>query len=112
MLLRDIIDLDATYGSGGFEQVPADAIVITPSETDPEPKAETEALNGEETPAELVGIESELAAEEAEGEESSVSIAAMEAQLKPSALATFDTIADTHKKLRKLQDQRIRALQK
>ena len=29
MLLRDIIDLDATYGSGGFEQVPADAVVIT-----------------------------------------------------------------------------------
>jgi len=113
MLLRDIIDLDATYGSGGFEQVPADAIVITPpSDADPEPKAETEALNGEETPAELVGIESELAAEEAEGEESSVSLAAMEAQLKPSALATFDAIADTHKKLRKLQDQRISALQK
>jgi RNA polymerase primary sigma factor len=112
MLLRDIIDLDATYGSGGFEQVPADAIVVTPSDTDPEPKAETETLNGEETPAELVGIESELAAEEAEGEESSVSLAAMEAQLKPSALATFDAIADTHKKLRKLQDQRISALQK
>src|SRR6516162_7770936 len=79
MLLRDIIDLDATYGSGGFE---------------------------------LVEIESELAVEEAEGEESSVSLAAMEAQLRPSALATFDAIADTHKKLRKLQDQRIAALQK
>src|SRR5215470_5571276 len=38
MLLRDIIDLDATYGSGGFEQVPADAVAITPSEADPEPK--------------------------------------------------------------------------
>jgi RNA polymerase primary sigma factor len=118
MLLRDIIDLDATYGSGGFEQVPADAVVITSSETDtetssetdPEPKAET--LNGEDPPAELVGIEGELAVEEAEGEESSVSLAAMEAQLKPSALATFDAIADTHKRLRKLQDQRINALQK
>src|ERR1700761_8024271 len=37
MLLRDIIDLDATYGSGGFEQVPAEAVVIAPSEADPEP---------------------------------------------------------------------------
>src|SRR5215831_13264705 len=110
MLLRDIIDLDATYGSGGFEQVPTDAVIITSSEADPEPKPE--AVNGEEVPAELTGIESELAVEEAEGEESSVSLAAMEAQLKPSALATFDTIADTHKKLRKLQDQRIGALQK
>jgi len=108
MLLRDIIDLDATYGSGGFEQVPAEAVVIAPSEADPEPKAETG--NGEEPPTELVGIEGELAVEEAEGEESSVSLAAMEAQLKPSALVTFDAIADTHKKLRKLQDQRINAL--
>jgi RNA polymerase primary sigma factor len=116
MLLRDIIDLDATYGSGGFEQVLTDAVVITPSEADPEPKAEPvsgeEPVNGEEAPAELIGIESELAVEEAEGEESSVSLAAMEAQLKPSALATFDAIADTHKKLRKLQDQRLSALQK
>ncbi|HEX4185195.1 MAG TPA: RNA polymerase sigma factor RpoD [Stellaceae bacterium] len=119
MLLRDIIDLDATYGSG-FEQVPAEAVVIAPSEADPEPKAETgngetgngETGNGQEPPAELVGIESELAVEEAEGEESSVSLAAMEAQLKPSALATFDAIAETHRRLRKLQDQRINALQK
>jgi len=110
MLLRDIIDLDATYGSGGFEQVTAEAVVLAPSEADPEPKIE--AANGEEPPAELVGIESELAVDEAEGEESSVSLAAMEAQLKPSALATFDAIADTHKKLRKLQDQRINALRK
>src|SRR5215831_6736940 len=93
MLLRDIIDLDATYGSGGFEQVPAEAVVIVPSEAGPGPKAETG--NGEDSPAELVEIESELAVEEAEGEESSVSLAAMEAQLRPSALATFDAIADT-----------------
>jgi len=110
MLLREIIDLDATYGSGGFEQMPAEAVAVVPSEVDPEPKAETG--NGEDPPAELVGIEGELAVEESEGEESSVSLAAMEAQLKPSALATFDVIAETHKKLRKLQDQRINALQK
>jgi RNA polymerase primary sigma factor len=110
MLLRDIIDLDATYGSGGFEQVSTEAVVIVPSEANPEP--EPEAVNGEDPPAELVGIDSELAVEEAEGEESSVSLAAMEAQLRPSALATFDAIADTHKKLRKLQDQRINALHK
>ena len=36
----------------------------------------------------------------------------MEAQLKPSALATFDAIAETYKKLHRLQDQRINALQK
>src|SRR5437763_497549 len=61
---------------------------------------------------ELLSREGEIAVEEAEGEESSISLAAMEAQLKPSALATFDAIAETYKKLHRLQDQRINALQK
>ena len=30
----------------------------------------------------------------------------MEAELKPKVLATFDTIAGTYKKLRRLQDKR------
>jgi RNA polymerase primary sigma factor len=110
MLLRDIIDLDATYGSGGFEQVPAEVVVPAPPEADPQPEAE--AGNGEDSPAELVEIEGDIAVEEAEGEESSISLAAMEAQLKPSALATFDAIAEIYKKLHRLQDQRINALQK
>ena len=32
MLLRDIIDLDATYGSGGFEPVPAEVVAAWPAE--------------------------------------------------------------------------------
>ena len=36
----------------------------------------------------------------------------MEAQLKPSVLATFDAIAESHKKLHRLQDQRINAMLK
>jgi len=110
MLLRDIIDLDATYGSGGFEQVPAEVVVPAPPGADPQ--AEVEAANGEDSPAELVEIEGDIAVEETEGEESSISLAAMEAQLKPSALATFDAIAEIYKKLHRLQDQRINALQK
>ena len=111
MLLRDIIDLDATYGSGGFEQVPPVVVAAAPrSEAEPEPEAA--AGNGEDPPAVLAEIESDLAVEEADGEESSISLAAMEAQVKPSALATFDAIAEIHKKLHRLQDQRINALQK
>jgi RNA polymerase primary sigma factor len=126
MLLRDIIDLDATYGSGGFEPIPAAVTLGTPSngELPPETQsgaelangagvpAEGEAVSSEDPAGELVEIESELAAEEAEVEESSISLAAMEAQLKPSALATFDGIAETYKKLHRLQDQRINALHK
>jgi RNA polymerase primary sigma factor len=129
MLLRDIIDLDATYGSGAFELVPEEiiaAVAVRPTiEGEPAVEVEvaakatesvgetdTEAANGEDVARELAEIENELAAEEAEAEESSISLAAMEAQLKPSALAIFDAIAETYRRLHRLQDQRINALQK
>ena len=118
MLLRDIIDLDATYGGGGFDQVApgaAEAAIGDPS-AEPDPAAGPEAPDepgaaADETAAEP-DIEAELAAEDGEGEESSISLAAMEAQLKPGLLATFDAIAESHKKLHRLQDQRINALLK
>jgi RNA polymerase primary sigma factor len=126
MLLRDIIDLDATYGSGGFELIPAGVAVAAPpaeesqAETDvgtevangAGAQSNSEAGNGEDPSSELAEIESELAVEEGDPEESSISLAAMEAQLKPSAVATFDAIAETYKRLHRLQDQRINALQK
>jgi RNA polymerase primary sigma factor len=121
MLLRDIIDLDATYGSGVFEPVPAEVVVPAPAGAGPavEPGAEAgnaeqpgPAENSEDASGELAEVEGELAVEEADGEESSISLAAMEAALKPSALATFDAIAEAYKKLHRLQDQRIAALQK
>ena len=129
MLLRDIIDLDATYGSGGFELMPAGTAVSAVANGELRPETESggqlandtsdagaqangEAGNGEDPSGELAEIENELAAEEGEAEESSISLAAMEAQLKPSALATFDAIAETYKRLHRLQDQRVNALQK
>src|SRR3989442_11092707 len=39
--------------------------------------------------------------------ENSMSLAAIEAELKPKVLEAFDTIADTYKRLRRLQDQDI-----
>ena len=39
--------------------------------------------------------------------ESSVSLAAIEAEFKPKVLETFDNIADAYKRLRRLQDQDI-----
>ena len=110
MLLRDIIDLDATYGGGGFEQ-PA-PVAPAPAAAPPEAEEADAEENARGESGELA--ESELAAEEAEAEaeESSISLAAMEAQLKPGMLATFDAIAELHKKLNKLQDQRINAVRK
>jgi RNA polymerase primary sigma factor len=115
MLLRDIIDLDATYGSGGFEQLAPAAAVPIPGDPTAEPKAGAVPEAGADEAAgepEFVEVEPELAAEEAEGEESSISLAMMEAQLKPSLLATFDEIAEAHKRLHRLQDQRINAMLK
>src|SRR6516164_1369720 len=80
MLLRDIIDLDATYGSGAFELVPEEiiaAVAVKPTivgesaaevevATEPTENADratdTESANGEDVAPELAEIESELAA--------------------------------------------------
>src|SRR5436189_2119473 len=73
MLLRDIIDLDATYGSAVLDE--AEAAMI---------KAVAAAANGEEEEAEeeeAEEAEGEGEGEDADGEESSISLAAMEAQL-------------------------------
>ena len=110
MLLRDIIDLDATYGSAGFEQPVAETPSAAPEAAVASEPAPDEAAA--ETETELAEIEPELAAEEGEGEESSISLAAMEAQLKPGLLAIFELIAESHKKLHRLQEQRINALVK
>jgi RNA polymerase primary sigma factor len=112
MLLRDIIDLDATYGSGGFEPTAPEAAVAPPGDQTAVVSPATGDGAADEAAAEpeVAEVEPELAAEEAEGEESSISLAAMEAQLKPGVLAAFDGIAESHKKLHRLQDQRINAL--
>jgi RNA polymerase primary sigma factor len=113
LLLRDVIDLDATYGAVGFEAPVSASATAAPAEVDAEAEAETPAAeDAPEEAGEPGEIDSELAAEEVEGEESSISLAAMEAQLKPGVLAVFDAIAELHKKLQKLQDQRINALRK
>jgi len=39
--------------------------------------------------------------------ENSVSLSAMEAELKPKVVDTFDRIANAYKKLRRLQDQNV-----
>src|SRR5487761_524053 len=111
MLLRDIIDLDATYAGGEFEMAGVEPVVVPAL---PESAAE----NGEDPAgefaeiAEIVEIAEIAEIEDGEGEDSSISLAAMEAQLKPSLFALFDAIAEIHKKLYKIEDQRINACHK
>src|SRR5579863_2704408 len=97
ILLRDIIDLDATYGSAFAPEEPAEEDVVAEIEEAEEPEEGAPAPPGEDP--------------DADAEEASISLAAMEAELKPSVLATLDGIAALYKKLSKVQDQRLTALQ-
>jgi RNA polymerase primary sigma factor len=97
MLLRDIIDLDATYG-GGPEAPDRNAEFGEAGPTDPEPEGAREG-----------GVASEDGGAE-DGGESNLSLAAMERELMPGVLETLDTIAGTFKKLDRLQGKRIAAL--
>ncbi len=87
ILLRDIIDLEASYA--GPER----------------------AFTGEDTEGEEEEGDAAALPEEPEGEEddfeSNVSLAAKEAELKPKVLETFDRIAENYKKLRRLQEQNV-----
>ncbi|HEX3884806.1 MAG TPA: RNA polymerase sigma factor RpoD [Stellaceae bacterium] len=107
ILLRDIVDLDATYASGLIE--PSDAAIPIPAPP-AEAAAEAEGEEAEEAEAEAEEPAAEMGDVEGdgeEGEESSISLAAMEAQLRPGVVAIFDALADSYKKLQKLQEQRI-----
>ncbi|HEX7967952.1 MAG TPA: RNA polymerase sigma factor RpoD [Stellaceae bacterium] len=104
MLLRDVIDLDATYGSAFGTPEPSPE-VEEEAPVPPEEGEEGDAAAAEGAPPPGV-ID-----DDADGEDQSISLAAMEAELKPSVLATLDGIAALYKKLHKLQDQRLTTLQ-
>ncbi len=100
ILLRDIIDLEATIG-GGPEQAEAagdgqggsaPAVAVPGSDVASDPAAAKEAEE-----------------EEDEDDLLNMSLAAMEEHLKPEVLATFDQITKTYTKLARLQDARLKA---
>ena len=93
ILLRDIIDLEATYEGPEAKQPP-------PALGDGEAPEEAQAEEGGENRP-----ESEM--DDEDDYENALSLAAMEAELKPKVLETFDRIAATYKKLRKQQDKKL-----
>jgi RNA polymerase primary sigma factor len=112
ILLRDIIDLEATYAGPDGKKTPkvdmtapgaAEALAaqirerIAPSTA---PSTPPEGFDGESPPT-ADGFDDD------DDMENSVSLSAMEAELKPKVLETFDRIADAYKKLRRLQDQNV-----
>ena len=130
MLLRDIIDLEATYGGGPGT---ANGVSEASAAGDPE-KEEPAAVDGEKKEdaakandakvtddakdaGDAPGDAGDTAAksdddESDEAEEQSLSLAAMEAKLLSEVVETFEKIASTYNKLHKLQVQRLDAMQK
>ncbi|GGH28174.1 RNA polymerase sigma factor RpoD [Alsobacter metallidurans] len=100
VLLRDIIDLEATYAGPEGKHGPkpeGEGGEVVDGVAPPQPEARAE---GEEAPI----PEGDL---EEDDMENNVSLSAMEAELKPKVLETFDRIADAYKKLGRLQDQNV-----
>jgi RNA polymerase primary sigma factor len=91
VLLRDIIDLEATYAGPDGKGAPKDGEA-----------AEEGALGEEAEPVPPEGGDLDD-----DDIENNVSLSAMEAELKPRVLETFDNIADNYKKLRRLQVEHV-----
>ncbi|MGI9508690.1 MAG: RNA polymerase sigma factor RpoD [Geminicoccaceae bacterium] len=126
VLLRDVIDLEATYGGGpqedGAEADQGDKAGDdddTAKVGDPEPAEDKTAkkANGKDTED---GEDKEAKSEDgedAEGEdeddfdEGALSLSAMEASVKDNVVATFDKIAEAYGRLRDLQEKRLDKIQ-
>ncbi len=124
VFLHDIIDLEATYAGPDAKAVPAavpgvDAPPAAPAGATPFVVAISPPAAAPAAPAAVTPFKPQAAngdGEEALGEgalgepdideddlENSISLAAIEAELKPKVLETFDTIADTFKRLRRMR---------
>jgi RNA polymerase primary sigma factor len=104
ILLRDVIDLEATFGrslDGEDEMVGPDIEGMEAGQR--RPAAEEPELDADGNP--LVR-ESE---DDEDDEASAMSLAAMEAALKPKVLETLDLIARDYKQLSALQESRMHA---
>ena len=91
VLLRDIIDLEASYEGPDAKNK---KIVIDKTDDEKKEKDDNEEAESEDSENDNSDYENNL------------SLAAMEAELKPDVFDIFDSISDKYKKLRKLQDKR------
>ncbi|MDO6725707.1 MAG: RNA polymerase sigma factor RpoD [Cognatishimia sp.] len=104
ILLRDVIDLETTFGDQLGEEGEEEGVVT--------------AANASAAPAEKKEAAQELDADgnpiatdddDDEDEQANMSLAAMEAALKPRVLEMLDRIADDYEMLAEMQDSRISA---
>jgi RNA polymerase primary sigma factor len=128
VLLRNIIDLDATYAGPDAKAMPAAVIgpnaqpivgIAVPDQPGqplqmPRATASASAIPlksaGESTNGEVTAADRTIGEgnpDDDDDMENWLSVAAIEAELKPMVIETFDTVADSYKRLRRLQDQDI-----
>ncbi|RWB71082.1 MAG: RNA polymerase sigma factor RpoD [Mesorhizobium sp.] len=107
ILLREIIDLEATYAGPEAKQAPVVERVEEAAKPEEKPRGRAAAREEEDDITNVGGDTRGLEEEEDDEDEASLSLAAMEAELRPQVMETLDVIADTYKKLRKLQDQQV-----
>lgn len=107
ILLREIIDLEATYAGPEAKQAPVVERVEEAAKPDEKPRGRAAGREEEDDITNVGGDTRGLEEEEDDEDEASLSLAAMEAELRPQVMETLDVIADTYKKLRKLQDQQV-----
>ena len=91
VLLRDIIDLEASYEGPDAK---SKKIVVDKADDKKQVKDDSDDTESEESDSDANDYDNNL------------SLAAMEAELKPGVFDIFDSISDKYKKLRKLQDKR------
>ena len=122
ILLRDVIDLDATFGKT-FEDPNAGSIPESQRienakaaeeekkrvEDEEKQKEAEKAENGEDSDESSEDANKSDDEDDDDFDDNTLSLSAMEAQLKPQALETLGEIADAYQGLRKMQQERIAA---
>ena len=102
ILLRDVIDLEATFGNQMGEEVDGQP-VIDPSNVNAAPAKQAESeLDADGNP--IISDD-----DDDDDDQSNMSLAAMEAALKPRVLEILDRIAEDYSQLSEMQDDRISA---
>ncbi len=108
IMMRDVIDLETTFGQfmGEDEEEEVEDKDEDGDKSEEETKAEETA---EETSADDQTEDDDEDDDEEEDEQANLSLAAMEAALKPRVLESLDQIAADYEKLEAMQDGRMNA---
>jgi RNA polymerase primary sigma factor len=116
ILLRDIIDLEATYAgpdakqaapdmSAAYQAPRVEAAVVEKPKPAPAPRRATGNDEDDYVPEEPQAPQDPVPDDDDDEFENALSLSAMEAELKPQVVETFDRIANAYGQMREIQDR-------